>query len=145
MHDCEVMRATVNTCLALVSQLIGCSHQFPILKTCSIPGAFPFENGQCYVPSSSAPCREGEWAVVTNSTLTCEDIPCGPVEVLLDGICSNLFDPIACPDTGERLFLDRHGQGFCDCDNGWGRWEDGSCYQEFTRGFCEENQIIRIL
>ena len=29
-------------------------------------------------------------------------------------------------------------------DEGWGKGDDGVCYQEFTVGFCTEDRIVRI-
>eukprot|EP00092_Neocalanus_flemingeri_P045969 GFUD01051593.1.p1 GENE.GFUD01051593.1~~GFUD01051593.1.p1 ORF type:complete len:402 (-),score=77.03 GFUD01051593.1:88-1293(-) len=138
------MHGTLITFCCFITQWVGFCYPNPVLKKCQDPQMFPFENGECYLPTSTDPCVEGEWAIVTNSMLTCEKIPCGPAEVLVGGECRNMFDPAACPAVGERMFVDKHGLGVCDCDDGWGRWEDGRCYQEFTRGFCDENQIIRI-
>ena len=55
-----------------------------------------------------------------------------------------MFEPGACPGIGERLFVNKHGEGVCGCDDGWGEGDDGICYQEFTQGFCQENTIVRI-
>ena len=63
---------------------------------------------------------------------------------MFGGVCVHMLDTVACPNIGERLYISDDGEGFCDCDDGWGRGVDGRCYQEFTPGFCEENSIIRI-
>lgn len=117
----------------------------PEVVDCNDPEAFSFQRGSCYYPLSSEPCEEGEWAVVTSlNMLACQPLPCEPSKVLFNGKCIHMYDTLACPAVGERLFVNKYGEGVCDCDDGWGRGEDGRCYQEFTRGFCQENSIIRI-
>merc|ERR1719376_768695 len=88
---------------------------------------------------------EGEWLVLTNTTmLVCQVRQCKEEKIMFGGVCVHMFDTVACPSIGERLYVTEYGEGVCDCDDGWGRGEDGRCYQEFTQGFCQENSIIRI-
>jgi hypothetical protein len=117
----------------------------PVGENCQDPETFPFRGDSCNYPLSTSPCEEGEWAVVTSSNmLACKPLPCEHSKVLFNGKCIHMYDTVACPAVGDRLFVNKYGEGVCDCDDGWGRGEDGRCYQEFTRGFCQENSIIRI-
>ena len=135
-------------CRLYLSSLLGvclCTPIVPGDNKCLGRETFPLPGRGCHHPLSTEPCDEGEWAVLTSSSiLSCELIPCENDDVMFGGRCVNMYDTEACPDVGERLFWDDHGEGVCDCDDGWGRGEDGRCYQEFTRGFCQENSIIRI-
>jgi len=137
------MRGELIPCLVLIT--LAYSQANPILVECPEPNTFAFPNGTCYVPTSTEPCDEGKWALVsTDNLLSCENITCKGDKVPLDGVCTYILDPLACEGIGERLFVNKHGERVCDCDEGWGRGDDGTCYQEFTVGFCEENTIVRI-
>ena len=45
------------------------------------------------------------------------------------------------------MYVSSSGDSYCDCDDGWAKREnkDPLCYQEFTRGFCGEEEVVRIL
>ena len=45
---------------------------------------------------------------------------------------------------GERLFVREDGEAYCDCDEGWIRF-NGRCHQQFTPAFClGENEILQL-
>ena len=108
----------------------------------------PFKSGECYHPTTKGPCEEDEWLVVKDSELlVCEKNPCTkPDQVYFNGKCENIYADAVCGKTalGQRLFVNERGEGVCGCDDGWWEDEEGICRQEFTRGGCEENKIIRI-
>jgi len=80
-----------------------------------------------------------------NGNIFCEPNPClNTNRVWFQGACTFIFNASACPSVGERLFVDKHGDAICDCDDGWARGPGGKCFQEFTRGFCQEDTILRI-
>ena len=92
-------------------------------------------------------CRSGKWLVAKGGVGECARRVCEDDEVRVGGECVNMFKAGACP-LGERLYHDERREGVCDCREGWGReagerW--GRCYQEFTRGFCPDGQIIKIV
>ena len=115
------------------------------LQGCKDTDSYPLGQENCFLPLSREPCDDGQWTVVTaDNRLKCENIPCKNEEAIFNETCINMFDSKACNNFGERLYIDKYGKGVCDCDDGWLRGDDGACYQEFTRGFCEENSILRI-
>ena len=65
------------------------------------------------------------------------------MEVFYSGRCEDVFGDAVCGEeaVGERLYLGEDGLGYCDCDEGWLRYE-GRCYQEFSPAFCPDNQIL---
>jgi len=131
----------------LLPILVSCAFSAPVIEdvSCPEPDTFPHVLGGCYPALSSKPCKEGEWLVLINTTmLVCQVRQCKKEQIMFDGACVHMFDTAACPTIGERLYVTEYGEGVCDCDDGWGRGEDGRCYQEFTQGFCQENSIIRI-
>ena len=86
---------------------------------CQDPETFPFQGDSCYYPLSTGPCEEGEWAVVTSSNmLAFQHTPCEPLKVLFNENCIHKYDTVACPAVGERLFVNKYGEGVCDCDDG---------------------------
>merc|ERR1712066_848736 len=45
---------------------------------------------------------------------------------------------------GERLFVGKDGTAYCDCDEGWVRYEE-KCYQEFSPAFCAvDHEILKL-
>ena len=45
---------------------------------------------------------------------------------------------------GERLFVREDGVAYCDCDEGWIRFNE-RCHQQFTPAFCHgENEILQL-
>jgi len=135
------------TLVLVVIQLIGLCTSNPVIETeCPEPGTFRFSNGSCYTPTTVGPCKNGEWLIVReNGNIFCEPNPCIHTDqVWFHGACTFIFNASACPSVGERLFVDKHGDAVCDCDEGWARGPDGKCFQEFTRGFCQEDTILRI-
>ena len=83
---------------------------------------------------------------------------CGPNIILIDSVCRHLTDDSLCPRLGEGVFGNAKGEPSCDCWDGWTRSgmnkeinesanasdEHDRCYQLFTTGFCEENQIVTV-
>ena len=58
-------------------------------------------------------------------------------EVYADSLCGE-------EALGERLYRGEDGLGYCDCDEGWLRYQE-RCYQDFTPAFCRgDNQILRL-
>jgi len=55
-----------------------------------------------------------------------------------DGQCTqDVYEDAICGEDalGERLYVGEDGEVYCDCDEGWVRF-NGKCYQEFTPAFC---------
>ena len=118
-------------------------------QLCPDPLTLPHPpSNSCYSPLDQGPCPAGSWLVEEPdqdpAQLHCQVEQCGQEMILYNDQCYDMFDPAACPRQGERLYLASSGRGECYCDEGWGRGQDGSCYQEFTRGPCEENQIVML-
>ena len=134
--------------IVLCLQLFHLSQLNPAGPRCENPHMYLVRSGECFHPASQGPCEDGEWLVVKNSgMLECERNPCEhPDQVEFSGRCHNIHEDGVCGETalGQRLFVNERGEGVCGCDDGWAADEQRICYQEFTPGFCKDNQIIRI-
>jgi len=103
---------------------------------------FSVSDKKCYEPTSGGPCKNGKWFVSVPGKLqgVCRRPPCPGAEtpILYNGTCSSLYD--SCPP-GERLYLNKRGVGFCDCDQGYSySREHDTCYKEHTPGPCMQGQ-----
>jgi len=101
---------------------------------------FSVVDKKCYEPTSSGPCKNNTWFVSVPGKLqgVCRRNPCPGDEnpILYDGVCSSLYG--SCPG-GSRLYLNKRGVGFCDCDQGYSySREDDACYKEHTPGPCTQ-------
>ena len=70
----------------------------------------------------------------------CVSSPCDlsqPEAVLYKGECRDVMEDAVCGQEalGQRIYMGEDGLGYCDCQEGWLRYE-GRCYQEFTPAFC---------
>ena len=70
----------------------------------------------------------------------CITSPCDlsqPEAVLYKGECRDVMEDAVCGQeaVGQRIYMGEDGLGYCDCQEGWLRYE-GRCYQEFTPAFC---------
>ena len=95
---------------------------------------------------TSTCCLAWEWLVREEGEFRCEEVPCLNGGVLYEGQCHDVFEEMVCgeEDLGERLYLGDDGLGYCDCDEGWVRYQE-KCYQEFTPAFCRgENEILKL-
>jgi len=115
-----------------------------LLEQCDITTItkFPDVSGQC--------CNEeGEWLIRRDGEYECEPIPCIDLDenntLLYEDECRDVFEDGVCGEeaVGERLYLGEDGRGWCNCEEGWVRYE-GRCYQEFTPAFCPGNTILRL-
>ena len=102
---------------------------------------FSVKHQQCFPPLSDKACVAGQakWFVARRSRLegVCRKIPCSDpaAPVLHNGTCSALHTS-NCPHNN-RLFVNKFGRGYCDCDEGWRRHqEDELCYQDRSAGPC---------
>ena len=108
------------TLLPLLSPILPAVIQE--LPACLEPDTFPLVGGGCYPPLATQPCREGEWTVLTTtSIMVCQVRLCEGEMVMFGGVCVHMLDTSACPNIGERLYVGDDGEGVCDCDDGWGR------------------------
>ena len=107
-------------------------------------------------PDASGHCceEEGEWLIRRDGSkgvreYACEPIPCSDPDqnntLLYEDECRDVFEDGVCGEeaVGERLYLGEDGRGWCDCEEGWVRYE-GRCYQEFTPAFCPGDTILRL-
>jgi len=98
---------------------------------------------KCYKPNEPGLCRQGRWFVAERGRLdgVCQVPPCQDpnTPILYKGTCSSVYD--TCPDQNARLYLNKRGVGFCECDEGFSfNTADGKCYRERTRGPCNRQQ-----
>ena len=114
------------------------------LEQCDIStiSQFPDEDSKC--------CdEEGEWLIRMDGEYACEPIPCSDPDqnntLLYEDECRDVFEDGVCGEeaVGERLYMGEDGRGWCDCAEGWVRYE-GRCYQEFTPAFCPGEAILRL-
>ena len=107
-------------------------------------------------PDASGHCceEEGEWLIRRDGSkgvreYACEPIPCSDPDqnntLLYEDECRDVFEDGVCGEeaVGERLYMGEDGRGWCDCAEGWVRYE-GRCYQEFTPAFCPGEAILRL-
>jgi len=98
---------------------------------------------KCYKPNEPGLCRQGRWFVAQRGRLdgVCQVPPCQDpnTPILFKGTCSSVYG--TCPDQNARLYLNKRGAGFCNCDEGFSfNTADGKCYRERSRGPCNRNQ-----
>jgi len=98
---------------------------------------------KCYKPNTPGLCRQGRWFVAERGRLdgVCQVPPCQyqQIPILFKGACSSVYG--SCPDPNARLYLNKRGVGFCECDEGFSfNTADGRCYRERTRGPCNSQQ-----
>ena len=128
--------------LARTAMFISMSEPVNLLKCVNVNEIimFPDDSDEC--------CDVGEWMIRTKvGDYRCDtDTKCDNQNtVMYDGVCRDVFEDGVCgPEAlGERLYLGEDGLGYCDCADGWVRYE-GRCYQEFTPAFCPEDKILRL-
>jgi len=132
------------------------------------PACYRTQSGECGEPLSKGDCGDGEWLVLGQSgVLECEERDCHPEQVLIDGLCLDIDHSSNCTGSGEAIFVNAKGELSCQCKDGWSRntrsggddhpvWGEqgdqriprtlmskGSCFQEFTQGFCADNFITK--
>jgi len=98
---------------------------------------------KCYKPNEPGLCRQGRWFVAQRGRLdgVCLVPPCQDptTPIFYKGTCSSVYG--SCSDPNARLYLNKRGVGFCECDEGFSfNTEDGKCYRERTRGPCNRQQ-----
>jgi len=103
---------------------------------------FSLTDTKCHNPTSEGPCRNNKWFVAVKGKLegVCRRNLCTSEEnpIMYDGTCSGLYE--SCPKSS-RLYLNKRGRGFCDCDQGFSyNTEDDSCHREHTQGPCGEEE-----
>ena len=147
IYEYMIMLKIIANFLTTVSLfLASCLTISPTVgQLCPDPLMLPHPpSNSCYSPLDQGPCPAGSWLVEEPdqdpAQLHCQVEQCGQEMILYNDQCYDMFDPAACPRQGERLYLASSGRGECYCDEGWGRGQDGSCYQEFTRGPCNSHQ-----
>eukprot|EP00092_Neocalanus_flemingeri_P009649 GFUD01010390.1.p1 GENE.GFUD01010390.1~~GFUD01010390.1.p1 ORF type:complete len:342 (+),score=71.73 GFUD01010390.1:104-1027(+) len=104
---------------------------------------FSMDDNKCYNPISEGPCKNNKWFVAVKGKLggVCKRRECTSVEapILFKGTCSNLYGK--CPKSS-RLYLNKRGVGFCDCDEGFSyNIADDTCHRERVQGPCTDQQI----
>jgi len=130
----------------------------------SKPSCYQTQAGECLQPLTQGHCQEDEWLVFTNERiLECKKKACGNETALVNGECVVIEDKKKCHNLGEALFFNIWGNPTCHCKIGWLRenrmrnpnkvWGDtnidfvvksgGKCIQEFTRGDCPTNMMIK--
>eukprot|EP00092_Neocalanus_flemingeri_P027772 GFUD01030146.1.p1 GENE.GFUD01030146.1~~GFUD01030146.1.p1 ORF type:complete len:350 (-),score=77.24 GFUD01030146.1:126-1175(-) len=103
---------------------------------------FSKKDNKCHEPTSEGPCNNDKWFVAVKGKLegVCRRNQCTSDEtpILFNGTCSALFG--VCPNSS-RLYLNKRGEGFCDCDQGFSyNIEDDKCHREHTQGPCTDKQ-----
>merc|ERR1711872_10933 len=104
---------------------------------------FSTKDKKCHQPTSPGRCKNNKWFVAVKGQLqgVCKVNKCQDNEkpILFNGTCSPLHG--SCPP-GSRLFLNKRGEGYCDCDEGYSyNREDDSCYKEHTAGPCTSGEM----
>lgn len=99
-------------------------------------------DGECHPPTATEPCTQGKWLIAEKGRLdgVCVINPCPSPEapILFQGSCSPVYGPCG---TSSRLYLNKRGQSFCHCDEGFSyNRDDGECYRDNTRGPCNQSQ-----
>ena len=97
---------------------------------------------KCYKPTLKGPCKDGEWFVAVKRQLQgfCKINECTSEEnpIMFNGTCSALYG--SCPPSS-RLYLNKRGRGFCDCEEGFSfSPADSVCHREQRQGPCAEGQ-----
>jgi len=97
---------------------------------------------KCHEPTSPGPCKNKKWFVAVKGQLqgVCRRNQCTSDEnpIFFNGTCSALYGN--CPESS-RLYLNKRGVGFCDCDEGFSyNIKDDNCYKEHTQGPCTEDE-----
>lgn len=108
------------------------------------------ETSQCYKPATQGPCSEGEWIVLVGnpsqiSSVQCRPRPCPLNHALVNNTCY-LVDQRKTKGvcSAEEVLLNSpFGDGQCVCRRGYLLWEDGRCYQPYTRGPCPEGSYLQ--
>lgn len=99
---------------------------------------------KCHQPLVQGPCKNStKWIVAIKGRLdgVCRERPClDPASpILYNGTCVPI-DNAECPQYS-RLYLNKRGEGYCDCETGFSRLSDGdgdgSCYRDFLPGPCD--------
>jgi len=104
---------------------------------------YSLKDKKCHEPTSSGPCRNNKWFVAIKGKLqgVCRRNPCTNEDtpILYNQTCSPIYG--VCPDR-QRLFLNKKGEGFCDCDEGFSyNIADDSCHREYDLGPCNKGEI----
>jgi len=97
---------------------------------------------KCHEPTSAGPCKNNKWFVAVKGQLqgACRTNQCTNDEtpIMFNKTCSELYG--SCPKFS-RLYLNKRGLGFCDCDEGYSYdIEAGTCFKEHTQGPCTDEQ-----
>jgi len=96
----------------------------------------------CHQPLLQGPCKAStKWIVAVKGRLdgVCRPRPCldGATPILYNGTCVPI-DSGSCPQHS-RLYVNKRGEGYCDCEAGYSRLSDGAgdCYRDFLTGPCD--------
>lgn len=96
---------------------------------------------KCHQPLVQGPCKtSNKWLVAIKGRLdgVCRERPCldDATPILYNGTCVPI-DNEDCPQYS-RLYLNKRGEAYCDCETGYSRLSDGDgdCYRDFLTGPC---------
>ena len=100
------------------------------------------QDRKCHEPTLQGPCKNGEWFVAVKRKLQgfCKRKQCTSEEkpIMSNGTCSAVYG--SCPQSS-RLYLNKRGKGFCDCDDGFSfNVADNTCHREHMQGPCAETK-----
>ena len=105
------------------------------------------KNKKCHQPLVQGPCKNStKWIVAIKGRLdgVCRERPCldEATPILHNGTCVPI-DYHACPRYS-RLYLNKRGEGYCDCEAGYSRLSDGDgvCYRDFLPGPCDAGSSL---
>merc|ERR1719481_833854 len=79
------------------------------------------KTGKCHQPTSQGPCKKNKWFIAKRGRLdgVCRIPPCGEGEVLYRGECQQATGRSSVCPARHRLFLNKRGVGYCDCQQGF--------------------------
>jgi len=101
------------------------------------------KNKKCHQPLVQGPCKNStKWIVAIKGRLdgVCRERPCleDAAPILYNGTCVPI-DSGDCPPNS-RLYLNKRGEAYCDCEAGYSRLSDGDgdgdCHRDFLAGPC---------
>jgi len=100
---------------------------------------------KCHRPLVQGPCKNStKWIIAIKGRLdgVCRERPCldDATPILYNGTCVPI-DNEDCPQHS-RLYMNKRGEGYCDCDGGYSQYEDGLCYREQLAGPCENQTVL---
>ena len=113
---------------------------------------FSRRDKKCYHPLAEEPCSTNKWLVSRkkgqDGVGVCRTKLCQEQEeelriplAMVNGTCVPLNNNTC--STHQKIFLNIHGEGFCDCQEGFSKnQDDGECYRDFLQGLCDDDEVF---